>query len=512
MKKVFITLVMALVFTALQAQKKNIVGIWLFDGVIAEFTDNQFGAYGSAKEYYLDYKIVGNTIVIENDPVKFKLQGKDKLILIFGEGENKEEIVLQRIIPSKNKILKHGIYYTTAENDNCYFNFQDDFNVEVGLESNVYPPVKYLVVDKKLYLPTGRRYSVFEIEDSETFKGIKDNFLEDHTFKLITPEEFKEKNRYNEILTACFNEEWDEAIELAQQAIAKYPNDERYYHILGEIYSEQGDYPQAIDISNRILQINPQDVSTLGNLSFYYLFVKEYKTAEQMAKKALDIDETKLWIQANLATALLLQDQYEAAESIFLELKDEYCFESRYKKTCAEAWLDDFEKLEKAGAIPESQKQNVKKLQRMLDVELEWRRNLTEEQEQKVIEVVKIWFEESAKANNINRIMQVSDVPFAFDYERVITTTNELRESYSEFFEKVEAKKIPEYEIEILDYDCKILWGYIPLNFVKVAVYATDDNVDFDVTICVLIRDNTYKVVGFNAITEVYEVVEEEVE
>lgn len=502
MKKVFITLALALAFTAVQAQKKSIIGIWHFDGIIVEFTDKQFGKYGSDQGDYLDYKIVGDKIVVENEPAKFKWQGKDKLILTFDDDD--DEIVLQRIIPSKNKILKRGIYYITAENGYCYFNFKDDLNVEFGNRGRVLP-IRYLVVDTKLYVINEGHYITFEIKDSETFKGNEDQNFEDNFFKLVTLEEFKEKNRYGEIIGAYFDDDLDEAIKLAQQAIAKYPNEERYYSILSDIYSTQDDYPQAIDISNRILQINPQNVSTLGNLSFYYLFVKDYKTAEQMAKKALNIDETQLWIRANLATALLFQDQYETAESIFLELKDEYCFESQYR-TCAEAWLDDFGQLEKAGAIPESQKQNVKKLRKILDEDMESRinesGNLTDEQEQEVMDVVKIWFEEMIKGSSINRIMQVSDVPFAFDREKVITTTDELRQSYLGLFEEMKANKIPEYEVDILDYENQILWGYIPLNFVKVAVTVINSYSGFTVVVCVIIRDNAYKVVGFSATDE----------
>jgi len=504
MKKTVITLALALVFTALQAQKKNIVGFWHYDGKMLEFTNNQVGRYGEDKEDYLDYKIVGNKIVTEKETLKFKWQGKNRIIITDKRG--KEEVVFQRIIPSKNKILKRGIYYITAENGYCYFNFQDNFNVEFGNRGSV-STLKYLVDGTKLYLINYGYYATLEIVDSETFKGTVE-YDEDDLFKLVTPEEFKEKNRFGEILGAYYNKEWDEVIELAQQAIAKNPNDERYYSILGEIYLVQGDYQQAIDISNRFLQINPQDVNILGNLSFYYLFVKDYKTAEQMARKALDIDETQLWIRANLATALLFQDQYETAESIFLELKDEYCFDYEYK-TCAGAWLEDFDKLEEAGAIPESQTQNVRKLRKILDEDWEWRRrqsaSLTDEQEQKIIEVTKIWFEETFKTG-INRIMQVSDVPFAFDKKRVITTTDELRQSYLELFEEVRREKIPEYKIDIWDYDCTILWGYVPLNFVKVAVnYDINNYDDFStIIVCVLMRDNTYKVVGFDATDEVY--------
>jgi len=156
------------------------------------------------------------------------------------------------------------------------------------------------------------------------------------------------------------------AIELLEQGLKAMPEEKAFfYRYLSQIYSKQGDYEQAINMSNQSLQVNPQDVDSHGNLSFYYLFVKDYEKAEQSAITGLSIDSTKVWIKANLATAMLLQNRYKEAEKIFLELKGKTCFDSD-GRTCVEAWLDDFERLEKANAIPEHQKENVEKIRQLL--------------------------------------------------------------------------------------------------------------------------------------------------
>ncbi|MCL2328703.1 MAG: tetratricopeptide repeat protein, partial [Bacteroidetes bacterium] len=300
-------------------------------------------------------------------------------------------------------------------------------------------------------------------------------------------------NRYGEIRAAYFQKNYEKAIELAQKAIKETPNDVRFYSILADIYYSQKDYPRTIEVLNQLLLVEPQHVSTMGNLSYYYLFVKDYAAAEQMARKALAIDSTQTWINTNLASAILFQDRYEEAEKIILELKDEDCLNT----TCAEAWLDDFTQFQKAGVIPENQKENLRKIQRLLDED--WEKKLTYEQEQKAIEIVTIWFEEMRKANDVNRIMQVSDVPFAFNNERVLSTTGDLREAYSEFFKNKEQTTIPTYEVEIWDYENRIVWGYIPINIVRVVVMINDEDGDVEeqIVVGVSIRDNTFKVVGF---------------
>jgi tetratricopeptide (TPR) repeat protein len=529
MKKTLITLTLILAFFALQAQKKSIVGLWNIaeENMIIEFTETKIGKYGSEQIEYLKYKIEGNEIIVPNQTsAKFKLQGKNTLILTDGD----EKLVAKRIIPGKNKMLINGIYYAIIENEYNYFNIKDGNDAEFGIKRESFP-IKYLTVGSKLLMVKDGRYLTCEIKNDKTFQCLDYEF-EYAVFEWISHEEFEEKMARLRLLAEIedyyYDNNFEAAIEMAKKAIELYPNDEDFYQTLSYVYQKQDNHEEAINILNQFLKIDPQSVSTYGNLSYYYLFIKDYKKAEHAALKALSIDDTQLWIKANLATAMLFQDQYEDARTIFLELKDEWCFEKSYR-TCADAWLSDFEELEKAGVIPESQKENVKKLRKLLD--WDWERRyytptLTDEQKEKVVEVVKIWVDEMFKAENVNRIMQASDVPFAYNRTRVITTTDDLKKLYLETFEEKGKRATPMYEVEIWEYTSEVLWGYIPLNFVKVGVTINSENrydeenvfivgEDTTIIVCVLIRNNTFKVVGFNY-EEVeawgYEVIEEAID
>jgi tetratricopeptide (TPR) repeat protein len=95
-----------------------------------------------------------------------------------------------------------------------------------------------------------------------------------------------------------------------------------------------------------------------GSISWYYIFIKEYKQSEKSARLALNLDPTQTWVNVNLAHALLFQNQFSKAEKIYKELITD--------KEYIQTLLKDFDDLEKAGAIPEKYKADVKKIRKML--------------------------------------------------------------------------------------------------------------------------------------------------
>ena len=99
------------------------------------------------------------------------------------------------------------------------------------------------------------------------------------------------------------------------------------------------------------------------SISFYYLFIHEYTLSEQYALKALELDNTYSVPKTNLAHALLFQNRFSEAEIIYKEL-----MQAIYKdnETFTKLLLEDFDQLEKEGAIPEKQKADVEKIRKML--------------------------------------------------------------------------------------------------------------------------------------------------
>jgi len=100
-----------------------------------------------------------------------------------------------------------------------------------------------------------------------------------------------------------------------------------------------------------------------SSLSWYYLFTKDYAQSEQSARKALELDSTYLATKTNLAHSLLFQNHFSDAEAIYKELSQAIYQDN---ETYTQTLLNDFDELEKAGAIHEEHKTDVEKIRQML--------------------------------------------------------------------------------------------------------------------------------------------------
>jgi len=106
----------------------------------------------------------------------------------------------------------------------------------------------------------------------------------------------------------------------------------------------------------------PRLANSYGSLSWNYLLMKDYAQSEQSARQALKLDNTQTWVKTNLAHALLFQNRFSEAEKIYKELSKT----PRDNEPYTQVLLEDLDKLEKAGVIPEKQKSNVEKIRKML--------------------------------------------------------------------------------------------------------------------------------------------------
>jgi hypothetical protein len=124
--------------------------------------------------------------------------------------------------------------------------------------------------------------------------------------------------------------------------------------------------------------------------------------------------------------------------------------------------------------------------------------SLSAEQKTNISKIAKTWFDELAKAENLEKIIEISDVPFALDRKNVLTKTADLKAFYSKVFKNKGKRIFPKIRIKILDYKSEILEDYIPISVAKVAVFVGEDEHSEGVILCVSIRNDTYKVIGFS--------------
>jgi len=140
-----------------------------------------------------------------------------------------------------------------------------------------------------------------------------------------------------------------------------------YY--LSQLYPVVKKYSAAYRINKEWLPIlkkmyeeNPDEVrsnyaESVGNQSWYALFMKQYAESEQLAREGLAVDSTQHFIYSNLAAALLFQGKYAEAEKIYRE----------YKSELKDSFLDDFRQLAETGVIPKEREADVERIKRMLN-------------------------------------------------------------------------------------------------------------------------------------------------
>ena len=182
----------------------------------------------------------------------------------------------------------------------------------------------------------------------------------------------KATNKYSEAL-----EEFEEARQIYTNLADEDPkvylsNVLTTLNNLTNIYGQLKDYAAAINYTNRANELlikfqnefnfKPRIAQNYSVLSWYYLLSKEFVQSEQAARQSIELNNASFAV-TNLAHALLFQNRFSEAEKIYKELS-----KTVYKnnETFSQTLLEDMETLENESVIPESCKENVEKIRKML--------------------------------------------------------------------------------------------------------------------------------------------------
>jgi len=177
-------------------------------------------------------------------------------------------------------------------------------------------------------------------------------------------------------------EECEEALEIHRTLAVENP---KVYltrvawtlNILAYLHQNIKEYQKALETDEEALEIyrefaveNPKvylaDVTrVLNNLAAYSLFAREYAKSEQYAREALTLaPEEWATYKVNLAHSLLFQGNFLEAEEIYKELLQN---DAEARHATSLQLLNDFDELEKAGAIPEERKDDVGRIREILE-------------------------------------------------------------------------------------------------------------------------------------------------
>ncbi len=78
-------------------------------------------------------------------------------------------------------------------------------------------------------------------------------------------------------------------IELYQQLVNAYPNDERVHNLLGNSYFGQQDWVNAVEEYNKAIQIDPDFTQPYNQMGYAYRFMGDYAEAEQAFQKYIEL-------------------------------------------------------------------------------------------------------------------------------------------------------------------------------------------------------------------------------
>ncbi|MGC9344397.1 MAG: tetratricopeptide repeat protein, partial [Bacteroidales bacterium] len=115
----------------------------------------------------------------------------------------------------------------------------------------------------------------------------------------------------------------DKAIEYSNILLELYPDNSTGYNNLGWYYQLKKEYGKAIEAYKTAIQIDPYTMISYGGLIWIYQeYLAEIDSVKTWSKKLIDTDQENPWGYFYLGSAFAAQDSLEKAEKAFLKARD----------------------------------------------------------------------------------------------------------------------------------------------------------------------------------------------
>ena len=123
-------------------------------------------------------------------------------------------------------------------------------------------------------------------------------------------------NLYEKILVAVQLRKYDFAFKMTQEILAKNPQDDAAYMILGLIYFAKNEYDKAIDAIQEAISFAPSEVSYYAKYCMVLCHKMQYKKALEVSDEGLMIDPTDTDLMYWRGFALWKLGKVDRAENI----------------------------------------------------------------------------------------------------------------------------------------------------------------------------------------------------
>jgi len=133
--------------------------------------------------------------------------------------------------------------------------------------------------------------------------------------------------------------DWDRAEQHARQALAIWPDMNAALRMIGVIYTQRGQFTEAIEILERALKADPFNAEIYNNLATAYMHGGDMQRAEDLLLAALQIHPTYTAARLNLGLLYLAADDYASAAEALEEVIDQAPEQSSIRNNYAVALL-----------------------------------------------------------------------------------------------------------------------------------------------------------------------------
>ncbi len=110
-----------------------------------------------------------------------------------------------------------------------------------------------------------------------------------------------------------------EEMELAQQVLKDFPNNDDSYVLMGDLYSRHANSTEAFKFWEKSLEIDPDRFDVYRSMGQTALITEEFDKAVEFGKKALEIQPNAPGVRNNIAKALMDSGKYSEAITILEE-------------------------------------------------------------------------------------------------------------------------------------------------------------------------------------------------
>jgi tetratricopeptide (TPR) repeat protein len=138
----------------------------------------------------------------------------------------------------------------------------------------------------------------------------------EHEDRMTERERYRTRGLYY-----LYTSDWQKCVEENTQLVTRYPADRAGQLNLSSCYTQMREFPQAVEVARRGVEIVPKAAFQRLNLSFISSYGGDFKSGEQEARKAMELSPPSALSYLALAEAQLGQNQMSQVSETYQKME-----------------------------------------------------------------------------------------------------------------------------------------------------------------------------------------------